>query len=175
MDSGREARLRVHLKLIDDGVAPITDTYGAHMQCRPGCSECCQQTFSISAIEGELLREGLREAPAHVREAIVARAKVYEPDVRMPCPVLSEEGTCRLYAHRPRICRKYGIPLWHPDRPHEVRTCPKNFQDVGDIDSALIVDPQAQWAADWIRLREELGEPRDGDQAIAAYLRIPLD
>ena len=172
MDPRREARLRAHLRLIDDDVAPVVDRYRAHVQCKAGCSDCCAQTFSVSALEGELLREGLRQAAPDVREDIVARARAWEPDARVPCPVLSDEGRCRLYAHRPRICRKYGIPLWHPDRPHEVRTCPKNFQDVPDIDAGLIVDPQAAWAADWIRLREELDEPRDV-APIASYLRTP--
>ncbi len=172
MDPRREARLRAHLRLIDDDVAPVAAKYAAHMQCAPGCSDCCHQTFSVSALEGELLVAGLRAATTDVRDDIVTKARAWQPDARVPCPVLSDDGRCRLYEHRPRICRKYGIPLWHPDRPHEVRTCPKNFQDVHDIDSGLIVDPQAQWAADWIRLRAELDEPREV-APIATYLRAP--
>jgi Fe-S-cluster containining protein len=170
IDPRRAARLREHLRLIDDGVAPVAERHAADMQCAPGCSDCCHQTFRVSGIEGELLRAGLAELPPHERDDIVARAEDYAPDTRTPCPVLSTDGRCRIYAHRPRICRKYGIPLWHPDRPHEVRTCPKNFRDVPDIDAAHILDPQAAWAEDWIGLRRELNEPGGDDRTIAEHL-----
>lgn len=162
-------RLRVHLRLLDEGVAPVAARYAAHIQCGPGCSDCCHQTFAVSALEGEWLREGLNAADEAVRADIVARAEAWTPG--QPCPVLSADGRCRLYAHRPRICRKYGIPLWHPDRPHEVRTCPKNFRGVADIDAALVLDPQARWAEDWIALRRELRLPKQPDRPIAEHLR----
>lgn len=166
-------RLRVHLRLIDGAVAPVMRKYAAHIQCAAGCSDCCHQTFRVSEIEGELLREGLARLDEATREDIVARARAYKPDAREPCPVLSDEGHCRLYEHRPRICRKYGIPLWHPDRPHEVKTCALNFRGVHDIDAGLILDPQAGWAEDWIALREQLDlGPRD-DRVIAHWLREP--
>jgi hypothetical protein len=162
-------RLRVHLAVIDADVAPVVARYRAHVQCRPGCSECCHQSFGVSEVEGELLREGLAAAPAEVQADIRARAAAHAPGAA--CPVLSEAGECRLYAHRPRICRKYGIPLWHPERPHELTTCRLNFRGVADLDADLIVEPQAGWAADWISLREELGLGPQVNRTIAAWLR----
>ena len=164
-------RLRRHLRLIDEGVRPVVERYAAHVRCGPGCSDCCHQTFRVSALEGALLREGLAELPPAEQAEIRARAAQWRPDRRDPCPVLDAAGRCRLYEHRPRICRKYGIPLWHPDRPHEVRCCPLNFRDMADIDAGLILDPQAGWAADWIRLREELGLSAGSDRPIAEHLR----
>lgn len=180
LDPASRKRLRRHLRLIDDGVRPVVERYAAHVRCGPGCSDCCHQTFRVSALEGALLREGLDALPAEPRAEIRARAAAWRPDRRDPCPVLDDAGRCRLYDHRPRICRKYGIPLWHPDRPHEVRCCPLNFRELGDVDAALILDPQAGWAEDWIRLREALGRP-DGtlgrpdelDRPIAEHLREP--
>ncbi|MEM6290099.1 MAG: YkgJ family cysteine cluster protein [Myxococcota bacterium] len=151
-DAGRE-RLRVHLRIIDDDVAPVVERYREHIECARGCSDCCQQSFEVSALEGAYLREGLQHVDTEVREDIIERARAYSSGTRTPCPVLSETGACRLYEHRPRICRKYGIPLWHPDRPDRVDTCPKNFRNVHDIDAGLIVDPQARWAEDWIAVR----------------------
>ncbi len=164
------ARLRRHLRLIDDGVRPVMERYAAHVRCGPGCSDCCHQTFRVSAVEGQLLREGLATLPPSVRQDIEARARAWRPDANEPCPVLGADGRCRLYDYRPRICRKYGIPLWHPDRPHEVRCCPLNFQGQADIDSGLILDPQAGWAADWIELRAEFDE-ESVDRPIAEHLR----
>jgi Fe-S-cluster containining protein len=173
MEDRARARLRVHLQLIDGDVAPVVDRYRAHIECRPGCSDCCHQTFRVTEIEGAYLREGLAALPAAERDDIVQRARSYAPDARHPCPALDGAGRCRLYAHRPRICRKYGIPLWHPDRPHEVTTCPKNFRDATDVDADLILDPQAQWARDWIRLREELDLREASRTTIAEQLLIP--
>jgi Fe-S-cluster containining protein len=170
-DRGAIERLRVHLLLIEDGVAPVVQRYAAHIQCGPGCSDCCHQTFAVSALEGAWLREGLAAAPADVRADILARAEAWRADARLPCPVLSADGRCRLYDHRPRICRKYGIPLWHAERPHELRTCRLNFRGVEDLEADLIVEPQALWAADWIALREELSLGPQDNRAIAAWLR----
>lgn len=169
--SREEQRLRVHLRIIDGDVAPVVARYRANIQCRPGCSECCGQRFQVSEIEGALLRSGLAAAPAPVQAAIVARARAYAPGDA--CPVLDpERETCALYEHRPRICRKYGIPLWNPERPHELKTCRLNFRGVPDLDPDLIVEPQAAWAADWIALREELALGRQDNRSIAAWLLV---
>ncbi|WAS94030.1 YkgJ family cysteine cluster protein [Nannocystis punicea] len=164
----RLQRLRVHLRIVDGDVAPVVARYREHIQCRPGCGECCRQSFTVSELEGELLREGLAAADPMTRAEIVARAR--EHAAGEPCPALGSGETCLLYAHRPRICRKYGIPLWHPERPHELKTCRLNFRGVADLDADLIVEPQAGWAADWIALREELELGRQDNRSIAAWL-----
>ncbi|MCB9566825.1 MAG: YkgJ family cysteine cluster protein [Myxococcales bacterium] len=152
-------RLRRHLAILDRDVDALVRAHRDAIACRPGCSECCHQTFRVSEIEGRLLAEGLAAAPAGLRAAIVARARAYRPDARVACPVLDEAGRCALYDHRPRICRKYGAPLWSADRPHELSTCRLNFRDgvPEDLDAEALVESQAGWAEDWIRLREELG------------------
>lgn len=171
VSSGAMARLRVHLAIVDGGVAPVVARYAAHIGCRPGCSECCHQSFRVSELEGALLREGLAAAGPMVRAEIVGRAQRYEAGRGEACPALDDGGRCQLYEHRPRICRKYGIPLWHAERPHELRTCRLNFRGVDDLEADLIVEPQALWAADWIALREELALGPQDNRAIAAWLR----
>lgn len=166
--SRTRARLRVHLRLIDEGVAPVVARYREQIQCKAGCSECCSQSFRVSELEGMLLREGLASAPAEVQADVRAKARAYVAGEA--CPVLSSAGECRLYEHRPRICRKYGIPLWHPDRPHELKTCRLNFRGEVELEADLIVEPQAGWAEDWIVLREELGLPAQDNRTIAAWL-----
>jgi Fe-S-cluster containining protein len=176
VDDDRDRRLRAHLELIEAGVAPVVARYREHIACRPGCADCCHQSFRVAEIEGGLLRQGLAAADESTRHDIQARARAYRADARMPCPVLSTDGRCRLYEHRPRICRKYGIPLWHPDRPHEVKTCHLNFRHVHDLEPELILDPQAGWARDWIALRRELGLGPSRTQTIAqALLDAPLE
>ncbi|MBV1859306.1 MAG: YkgJ family cysteine cluster protein [Nannocystaceae bacterium] len=173
MKEKSRTRLRRHLQVIDTDVEPVVQRYRAHIECAQGCSDCCQQTFRVSHLEGAYLREGLLALPDDTRADILARARDYTPDERQPCPVLSAKGACRMYAHRPRICRKYGIPLWNPERPDRVDTCPKNFRDVADIDAGLIVDPQARWAEAWIDIRDEEDTARTTD-TIAAHLQQAL-
>ena len=169
MNPSSRDKLRHHLRVIDQDVAPVVERYRAHIECAEGCSDCCHQTFRVSALEGAWLREGLAAADADTRADILARAARYSPDTKSPCPVLSEAGGCRLYAHRPRVCRKYGIPLWNPERPERVDTCPKNFVGVHDIDAEMIVEPQARWAEAWIELRDVDASARRTD-TIAAHL-----
>lgn len=171
--SDRLTRLRAHLRVIDDDVDRVVDAYRSNIECGRGCSDCCHQSFRVSAVEGDLLREGLATLPDAQREAVLERARSYRPDTRTPCPVLDADGACSLYAWRPRICRKYGIPLWHPDRPHEVRTCEKNFRGVADIDAALILDPQAAWARQWIELRDAIGQAHGDVATIGEHLLQP--
>ncbi len=170
MAPDRREPLLAHLRVLDEGVAPVVARHRADMQCGPGCGECCHQSFEVSSLEGELLREGLAQLEPTVRAVVRARATAWRRDQRMPCPLLDDDQRCRLYALRPRVCRKYGIPLWHPDRPHEVRTCPKNFRGVADIDAELILEPQAEWARDWIRVREATGLAHGDNASIAAHL-----
>ncbi|MCR9159847.1 MAG: YkgJ family cysteine cluster protein [Nannocystaceae bacterium] len=166
-------RLRHLLRVIDDDVEPVVRRYRSHIECAKGCSDCCHQTFRISNLEGAYLREGLAAASPELRADILARAHAYAPDTRAPCPVLSEDGACRLYEHRPRICRKYGIPLWNPQRPERVDTCPKNFVGVHDIDADLIIEPQARWAEAWIEIRER-DEAARATATIAAQLTVSV-
>jgi len=175
MNESSRARLRRHLQIIDTDVEPVLDRYREHIECAKGCSDCCQQTFRVSHLEGAYLREGLAAVPDDVRADILNRASAYAPDERQDCPVLSTEGACRMYAHRPRICRKYGIPLWNPQRPDRVDTCPKNFGDVHDIDAALIVDPQARWAEAWIEVRERDETAKTTDTIAAHLLQVLTD
>lgn len=168
--TARLDRLRRHLRLIDDDVAVVVAHHREHIQCRPGCGDCCHQSFRVSDVEGELLREGLATLSDAEQRDVLTKARAYVADRRMPCPLLSDAQSCRLYEHRPRLCRKYGIPLWHPDRPHEVRTCPLNFRGVADIDPDEILEPQAEWARDWIRIREALDLAHGGGASIAEQL-----
>ncbi len=171
----RRARVRRHLAVIDGIVAPIADRYREHIQCRAGCSECCQQSFRVTALEGEVLRAGLEQLAPELRAQILERARRYEPDTRTPCPALSDEGRCTLYEHRPRICRKYGIPLWHPDDPHTLKTCRLNFRTLrapGDDFIEHVIEPQTRWFSDWIETRKSLGLAGKPDEkrSIAAWL-----
>lgn len=166
-------KLRVHLQLIDRDVAAFASRHRASIQCHRGCGECCHQTFKVSKPEGALLQAALARLPAKQRAEVLARARAYQPDRRDPCPLLGPDHACLTYDDRPRICRKYGVPLWHPDRPHELRSCRLNFCEGEDLaeDGEAWVEAQAAWAMDWIELRR--GQGPAVNQSIAHWLTQP--
>jgi Fe-S-cluster containining protein len=109
------------------------------LPCSKGCSACCIGVFPITRLDVPELHRGLDRLPAVQQEAIEARAhaqvkalesaypvlksnlsldcwddriidKVVEEFSTLPCPALSPEGTCHVYACRPVTCRTMGIP-----------------------------------------------------------------
>ena len=97
--------------------------------CR-GCEEnCCRTRFyHHTFIEYLFIRNGFEGLPVPEQSEILAGAKevcrqVKLADeqgrpVRLMCP-LNSDGLCRLYRHRPMICRLHGIPheLRRPAQP----------------------------------------------------------
>ena len=109
------------------------------LPCRQGCSACCIGLFPITRLDALELQRGLDELSPSRREAIEARARlqvevlesaypalkstpaldswddhiidhVVEKFSSLPCPALTFDGTCDVYAFRPITCRTMGIP-----------------------------------------------------------------
>ena len=92
---------------VDREFAEIQHRQGAQMQCRSGCSACCRLRLSITRVEETSLRRGLASMPESVRDVLAGRTR---DENREMCPALDPEGRCQLYAHRPLICRSFGVP-----------------------------------------------------------------
>ena len=126
------------LSRVDDWYARVKRDHPDKVPCSKGCRDCCLGLFDISIADRELLREGLAAADPATRRDIEARADRIMADLRnqypglddsldgksadeiddicdapgdVECPVLGPGGECRLYAHRPLICRLSGVPV----------------------------------------------------------------
>lgn len=85
---------------VDQAVAPLEQQHRDRLQCRRGCTACCVDDLTVFEVEaariqrhhGDLLREG-KAGPVGA------------------CAFLDAEGACRIYAHRPYVCRTQGLPL----------------------------------------------------------------
>jgi Fe-S-cluster containining protein len=131
--------------------------HGARIQCRRGCTDCCHHLFRISELEAAYISHAVKKMPGPKRVAMQERAQSYAQDrqkllaqrevpdawgslppagLRLACPAL-ENGACQIYEHRPLICRKYGMPLYNPQKPDQVFACELNFRPGEEI-----VDPQ---------------------------------
>jgi len=147
--------------------------HGERIRCRRGCEDCCHQLFQITELEAAFVSRGVQQLPAGEREALRLRAKVYQEQraelvarrgqveswgslqpegLRLPCPALVD-GACTIYEFRPMICRKFGIPLWNPDRPGRVHACQLNFKDGEEIEDGELIQIQTALHQEWKSLQ----------------------
>jgi len=99
----REKAYRGLLELHDDverRARALERRHGARLRCRRGCSPCCVDGLTVFEVEAERIRRGagelLRSGAPHPRGA---------------CAFLDASGACRIYEHRPYVCRTQGLPL----------------------------------------------------------------
>lgn len=115
---------------MDESYDTVAGKYG--FVCT-GCTEnCCLTRFHHhTLLEYLYLMEGIRKLGMEDRQAIRQRALTADRQLtdadrkgralRVMCP-LNVDGRCRLYPHRPMICRLHGIPHeLHPPNRRIVR------------------------------------------------------
>lgn len=90
---------RLHVAL-DQAVAPLVEAHAARLQCRLGCAQCCVDELTVFEVEAEVIR---REHAELLSDG--------EPHAEGACAMLGPQGECRIYAHRPYVCRTQGLPL----------------------------------------------------------------
>lgn len=115
-------KLAAIFREMDECYDATAGTYG--FVCT-GCKEnCCRTRFyHHTLIEYFYLMSGL--APLNSKDRTMIRSRAQDVNLQWnthstPAPAtmcpLNEAGRCRLYAHRPMICRLHGLPheLNHP-------------------------------------------------------------
>jgi len=133
--------------------------HGARIQCRRGCNDCCGQLFRITEPECARISAFVNALPAPEREGLRAAAREYlarrlallgdetwdspmPSGARLSCPALGAQGECRIYKARPLICRKFGVPIYNPDKPQNVMACELNFRPGEPIEDEHLVGRQ---------------------------------
>jgi hypothetical protein len=102
---------------VDARAGALHARHAARLQCRRGCHACCVDDLIVFEVEALRVR---------TRAAAVLREAPHPPGA---CAFLDDTGACRIYAHRPYVCRSQGLPLrWlDDDGRHEHRDiCPLN-------------------------------------------------
>ncbi|MBN1944768.1 MAG: YkgJ family cysteine cluster protein [Bradymonadales bacterium] len=85
---------------VDRLAARLVEFHGARLLCRRGCHACCADELTVFEVEAESIRQ-------HT-------ASLLETELPHPtghCAFLDGEGACRIYSHRPYVCRTQGLPL----------------------------------------------------------------
>jgi Fe-S-cluster containining protein len=186
------SRYRTLLSRVDSWFRRVSERFPTKVSCHRGCCDCCLGLFDITPLDVALLREGMKELPAgeraDIREraaAVNAQLAAVEPRLKgqatlagltdaeldgvidamgpVRCPVLGPDGACRLYGHRPMVCRLNGIPVVDTrGRVIQREGCFKNSIAVGDAPASVIGIDYAAIRREEERLLSELGEGGGG-------------
>ena len=111
-------RLHVLYADMDCAYEQVAAVYG--FACHGCADNCCRSHFHHHTLLERLdLEDGLRQMTNLDHRAVIRRAAAGGVDAE--CPLWQDER-CRLYAHRPMICRLHGLPhrLDRPDRVAQV-------------------------------------------------------
>jgi RimJ/RimL family protein N-acetyltransferase/Fe-S-cluster containining protein len=106
---------------VDEGTRSLEAIHRDRLRCRPGCCFCCVDEITVFEIEAERIQR-------HHPELLATG----EPHPVGGCAFLDDDGACRIYEHRPYVCRTQGLPLrWEDEtpagEPAELRDiCPLN-------------------------------------------------
>lgn len=104
--------------VMDEAYDKVQRHYG--FSCE-GCTDnCCTQRFHHHTLaEYYYLLEGLKQADPELVRQILTKTRVvvdsYEKErelgeiLPLMCPI-NFDGLCRIYEHRPMICRMHGLP-----------------------------------------------------------------
>jgi Fe-S-cluster containining protein len=143
--------------------------HGEKIHCRRGCSDCCSQMFQITEMEAAYISSAMKALPESRRLQMRKRAQNYleqrakllasrnapdawgalpPPGLRLSCPAL-ENGACTIYEHRPMICRKYGVPLYSPQKPDRIFACELNFRPGEEIHDPDLVQIHTRLYNEW--------------------------
>ncbi len=152
----------------------------SRMQCRRGCTDCCHHIFHLTEVEAAQVSRDVKSLPPETRQKLVENARAYlpkrdevmrrhgfiqawgnlpRPETRLACPALVG-GACTIYDHRPLICRKFGMPIYHPEQPARIFACELNFRPGEAFEDPHLVRIQTGLAEAWTGLQSDYD--RDG-------------
>jgi hypothetical protein len=109
---------------VDAQTAALALLHAERLVCRSGCNQCCLDDITVFEIEAE-----------HIRRHHAGLLAAGRPHPAGACAFLDGRGACRIYSHRPYVCRSQGLPLrWLDDdeagQPVEFRDiCPLNERE----------------------------------------------
>ena len=85
---------------VEQATAPLVQEHAQRLACGEGCSKCCVDELTVFEVEADHLR---RHYPDLLRDGL--------PHPSGACAFLDAHDLCRVYEHRPYVCRTQGLPL----------------------------------------------------------------
>ena len=109
---------------VDACAEPAVASNAGRLQCRSGCADCCVDALTVFGVEAAVI---LR----HHAELLATGA----PREAGACAFLDAADGCRIYEHRPYVCRTQGLPLRWFEEDRETGEiiesrdiCPRNLE-----------------------------------------------
>jgi Fe-S-cluster containining protein len=157
-----DERYQEILAAIDAEFARNRELHSGKIHCRPGCTDCCHHSFSITPIEAAEISKGIDRLDPQMRESIEARAREYvnarhPHGTRPACPAL-DHGVCSIYHFRPLICHKFGMPVYNPEKPDRIFACELNFKHGEEIEDPKLIQIQTAIYHTWIQLQTDYND-----------------
>jgi Fe-S-cluster containining protein len=124
---------------VDELSSRLASHYRAHLNCRAGCSGCCQHHLSVFPVEAAQISTAIQLLPDETQQTLKHQAaETVERESQgqaVACPLLINDE-CAIYQARPVICRTQGLPLLYEteDGHQAVDFCPLNFTAEGATD-----------------------------------------
>ncbi len=149
---------RLH-RSVDELASRLQQQHGAGLACKRGCSRCCVDELTVFTLEAEWLAR-------HHPELAELR-----PHPDGACALLSDEGDCRVYAHRPYVCRTQGLPLrWVQEEAPGEWVESRDLCELSDVGDLTALAPEAMWTLGPAEaLLAQLQQRAYGDES-----RVPL-
>jgi Fe-S-cluster containining protein len=127
--------------------------------CRAGCSHCCNLRTDLSWHEAELLVEYAQKSDVPIDRELLKRQMAGEwgelPAEDRRCVFLSEAGTCRVYRHRPSVCRKMLVAS-DPDLCDTIKNSGAKVGRIVAMDAEIIDAAAATALGGTARMAEQL-------------------
>lgn len=99
MDTAIKQLQKFHSE-IDHKVQELEKIHSERINCKPGCASCCVDELTVFEIEAENIKQNYSDLLSSENSAEKGR-----------CAFLNNEDRCRIYDHRPYVCRTQGLPL----------------------------------------------------------------
>ena len=107
----------------------VNDRHPRDMKCDSGCSDCCAVRLTVTAPEGNAIRDLVAGWSSEKRVTLAANARSAAPD---RCAALDPAGRCLIYEARPIVCRSHGVPIRMTTASLPVvQACFRNFTERG--------------------------------------------
>lgn len=129
---------------IDQGAHELFSFHAERLHCRQGCTGCCMDGITIFEVEAHNISEQCHDLLDHG-----------VPYPEGACPFLDTEGRCRIYMHRPYVCRTQGLPLrWLDETSTGDIVEMRDICPVNDTGPAIVTLPTEQcWTIGPFELR----------------------
>lgn len=152
--------------LTDQLLEPLEVAHAPRLQCQRGCASCCVDDITVFEVEAD-----------RIVGALAGRTLAAGP--LGACAFLDAEGSCRVYAVRPYVCRTQGLPLRWGEETADGAVEHRDICPLNEGEPAIeVLPPEACWTLGPVETRlasaQRSAQAARGDADDAPLVRVRL-